>query len=453
MSENDTISAICSGVGGALTVIRISGADALRIGNSIWKSKNTLSAETTGRFMLGKILPNLNNGAGESAFAVFMKSPNTFTGEDIVELHAHGGSYNGKRLLDAVINTGGRHAKPGEFTYRAFLNGKMDLTQAEAVADLIASNSNMAVRLAERQMSGVLGEKISGIKNKLLDILVDCEARVDFPEEELDFKPVEEVVTVLNEISSDIKKLYDTGRDGIIIRDGVKVVIAGRPNAGKSSLLNLLLGYDRAITTNVPGTTRDTLEEFATIRGIPVKLIDTAGIRETEDAVEKIGVSRALDILKQSHVLLWVLDSASEEIELELHELEKYAVMNVPVIAIWNKIDIADSLKIRETLFPTVRISIKEQTGIDELLNLFEKAVWEGGHEHEPEIAVSSRHAKCLFEAYEQIPPAIETILQHDWELAAVNLKTAVSALGNIIGEDAIIDIYGTIFSKFCIGK
>jgi len=453
MNENDTISAICSGIGGALTVIRISGADALNIGNSIWKSKNKLSIETAGRFMLGKILPNLNNGAGESAFAVFMKAPNTFTGEDIVELHAHGGNYNGKRLLEAVINAGGRQANPGEFTYRAFLNGKMDLTQAEAVADLIASNNDMAVRLAERQMSGVLGTKVTELKDQLLDILIDCEARVDFPDEELDFRPVKEVITVLSKISNEIKKLYDTGRDGIIIRDGVKVVIAGRPNAGKSSLLNLLLGYDRAITTDVPGTTRDTLEELASIRGIPVKLIDTAGIRETEDVVEKIGVSRSLDAVKQSHILLWVLDSSSEEIELELRELERYAVMNVPVIAIWNKADIADRLKIKETSFPTVKISIKEQTGIEDLLDLFEKTVWEGEHQHEPEIAVSLRHAQLLFESYEQIPLAVETISNQDWELAAVNLKAAVSALGNVVGEDATIDIYGTIFSKFCIGK
>jgi tRNA modification GTPase len=453
MNENDTIAAICSGVGGAITVIRISGVSASEIGNKIWKSSTKLSLSNKRKFLLGRILPDAK-GIGETAFAVFTPGPKTFTGEDVVEIHAHGGNYNAKRLLTEIIDAGARQASPGEFTYRAFINGKMDLTQAEAVSDLITANSNMAIHLAERQMDGVLGRKINELRNEIVEILVDCEARLDFPEEELDFMPGKKVVNTLFNVKSEVNKLYKTRIEGSILRDGIRVVIAGKPNVGKSSFLNLLLGFDRAITTEIPGTTRDTLEEFTNIRGIPVRLIDTAGLRESDDIIEGIGINRTLTSIKRSQIILWILDASADDIEMELAEMHEHLKHYNSVIAVWNKIDLAkDISKLPEIKLPAVKISVKEQKGIEEFLDIFEKSAWDRPHVEEPEIAVSQRHADFLLESYNLIPDIISNINDEDWELAAVSLKAVAIALGNIIGEDATLDIYETIFSKFCIGK
>ncbi|MCP4178009.1 MAG: tRNA uridine-5-carboxymethylaminomethyl(34) synthesis GTPase MnmE [bacterium] len=453
MNENDTVAAICSGVGGAITVIRISGILALKIGNTIWKSSTELSLSNSRKFLLGKILPDFK-GIGETAFAVFTPGPKTFTGEDVVEIHAHGGNYNAKRLLNEIIDAGARQASPGEFTYRAFINGKLDLTQAEAVSDLITANSNMAIHLAERQMDGVLGRKINELRNDIVEILVDCEARLDFPEEELDFMSISKVLNTLSDVENEINTLYKTRIDGAVLRDGIRVVIAGKPNVGKSSLLNLLLGFDRAITTEIPGTTRDTLEEFTNIRGIPVRLIDTAGIRESDNIIEEIGINRTKTSIKRSQVILWILDASADDVELEIAEMREHLKYYSSVIAIWNKIDLArNDLKLPVLKLPSVSISVKDQKGIEEFLDIFEKSVWDRPHVEEPEIAVSQRHADFLLESYNLIPDIVNSINDEDWELAAASLKSVAIALGNIIGEDATLDIYETIFSKFCIGK
>ncbi len=454
MNDEDTIAAICSGVGSSVTIVRISGRMSLEIGNKVWKSKKKkLCFEHRRLLMYGWIYPD-NDPVGEPVLAVYMPGPKSFTGEDIVEIHAHGGSFNSRRVLDEVIRCGARQAGPGEFTFRAFINGKLDLTQAEAVADLITANSNMAVHLAERQMDGVLGRKISEIRNELITMLVECESRLDFPEEELDFIPVKEHLKQLSNIKTEIENLYSTRKEGTVLRDGIRVVIAGRPNAGKSSLLNLLLGYDRAITTSIPGTTRDTLEEFANVRGIPVKLIDTAGIRQSDNLIEEIGIKRTLSSLKRSQVTVWLLDASYKDLAEEQAEMEKHLKGVKNVIALWNKVDqVDDPEDLPDTLFSTVRISVTEKVGIDRFLNIFEKLVWEHPHATEPEIAVSARHAELLAQSLELISDIINTLSDEDWELAAVSLRTTVSALGNIIGEEADLDIYETIFSKFCIGK
>jgi tRNA modification GTPase len=454
MNEEDTIAAICSGVGSSVTVIRISGKMALEIGNKAWKSKRKkLCLENRRILMLGRIYPN-DDPVGESVLAVYMPCPRSYTGEDIVEIHAHGGSFNARRVLEEVIKCGARQAGPGEFTFRAFINGKLDLTQAEAVSDLITANSNMEVHLAERQMDGILGRKITEIRNELIEMLAECESRLDFPEEELDFIPIKEHLKQLANIKLEIEKLYSTRKEGAVLRDGIRVVIAGRPNAGKSSLLNLLLGYDRAITTSIPGTTRDTLEEFANVRGIPVKLIDTAGIRKSDNLIEEIGIKRSLSSLKRSQVTVWLLDALCDDLEKERREMEKHLKNAKNVIAVWNKIDqVTNPENLPSTQFPTVKISVTEKTGIDSFLNIFEKLVWEHPHATEPEIAVSARHAELLAQSLELIPDIIDTLSDEDWELSAISLRTTVSALGNIIGEEADLDIYETIFSKFCIGK
>jgi len=453
MNEDDTIAAICSGVGGAVTIIRISGKESLNIGNKIWKSRKSLSFKNKRKMSFGKILPD-DKGIGEHALAVYMPEPSSYTGEDVVEIHAHGGSFNAKRLLNELVLVGARLAGPGEFTFRAFMNGKLDLTQAEAVSDIITANSDMALHLAERQMDGILGRKIRSIRDRLIDILVECESRVDFPEEELDFVPVKKQVEVLNQLKNEVQKLYNTRSEGAVLRDGIRVVIAGRPNAGKSSLLNHLLGYDRAITTEIPGTTRDTLEEFANIRGIPVKLIDTAGLRKSDDQIEAIGIQRTISSLKRSEVTIWILDASSDDLEKEIREMHKHIRSLKNVITVWNKTDLYPNPdELLEFTLPTARISIKNKSGIEKFLNIFEKIVWEHPHMNEPEIAVSVRHAELLAQVLELFPDIITTLTDNDWELAAVSLKCIASFLAEIIGEEANLDIYETIFSKFCIGK
>ena len=481
MNENDTIAAICSGVGSAITIVRISGKNALNVGNNVWKSQKKVLCRKNRRQMLFGKFYSKDDKTGETALAVFMPEPQSYTGEDVVEIQAHGGAFNARRLIEEIIKSGARQAEAGEFTYRAFINGKLDLTQAEAVADLISANSSMAMHLAEKQMDGVLGRKINQIRESLINILVECESRVDFPEEELDFVPIEKHILELNRILEELNTLYDTRIEGSVLREGIRVVIAGKPNSGKSSLLNLLLGYDRAITTDIPGTTRDTLEEIANIRGIPVKLIDTAGVRDSNDPIEEIGVNRTLLSLKRSQVTIWLLDASTSDIDEEIREMKDRIKDQKNVIIVWNKIDILENREKRignrgkgienselqilgtrartieiglpEVHYPEVRISVKENSGIDELLNIFEKAVWDHPHLHEPEIAVSARHAVYLSDAIEILPDALITLEDEDWELASVSIKVAVNALGNIIGEDASLDIYKSIFSKFCIGK
>ena len=466
MNDNDTIASICSGVGSAITIVRISGKNACNVGNKVWKSKKKKLVYKNRRQMLFGKFYSERDTTGETALAVYMPAPQSYTGEDVVEIHAHGGSFNARRVIEEIVKSGARQASAGEFTYRAFINGKLDLTQAEAVADLISANSSMAMHLAEKQMDGVLGKKINQIREILINILVECESRVDFPEEELDFIPVNEHISNIGIVLKDLNKLYNTRTEGNVLREGIRVVIAGRPNAGKSSLLNLLLGFDRAITTDIPGTTRDTLEEIANIRGIPVKLIDTAGVRSSNDPIEEIGVNRTLSSLKRSQVTIWLLDASAPDINEEIKELEKRLKGQKNVIVAWNKIDILESRKkkienrrqkedciLPKTNFSEVKISVIENKGIDELLNLFEKTVWNHPHLNEPEIAVSTRHAEYLQEALVALPDAINTLKDEDWELASVSIKAAVNALGYIVGEDASLDIYKSIFSKFCIGK
>lgn len=421
----------------------------------MWKAREPLESHPPRTLVLGVARP-LSADAGEPAMAVHMPAPRSYTGEDVVEIHAHGGNLNARLLLQAIISSGlARHAEPGEFTYRAFINGKLDLTQAEAVADLIASHSRLSVSMAERQMGGALGSEIREIRQQLIDLLADCESRSDFPDEGLGFDPPEKLAASTQALTARLRKLYDTRRDGAVLRGGVRIVIAGRPNTGKSSLLNLLLGYDRAITSDIPGTTRDTIEEDVTLRGIPVTLVDTAGIRESEDAIEASGVERARKSIECSQVVIWLMDCAADDRSAELTELVNGTRGVRNVIAAWNKIDLLgrDDQAPDASDFLTIRLSVLRREGVEELLDAIERAVW-GGPRHEiPDIAVSARHAGLLESAIGALPEAEKLLSLGRWELAAIPLRSAVSALGDIIGEGASFDVYETIFSKFCIGK
>ncbi len=448
----DTIAAISTGTGGAVSIIRISGSDSLAIGNSIWHGALKLSPRNRRKAILGKCTSR-NPLFSEQAIAIFYQAPHSYTGDDVVEIQCHGGALVTRKVLEIALMAGARQAAPGEFTFRAFMNGKLDLTQAEAVCDIISAQSSMALNLAERQAAGILGRNVHEIRSLLVNVLSECESRMDFGEENLDWQSPKKLISTIDKASEGISALLKYRTEGAVLREGVRVVIAGKPNVGKSSLLNLLLGYDRAIVTSLPGTTRDTVEELASIRNIPVRLIDTAGIREADNIIENKGIERSLASIKQAQIILWLLDVSANPTA-EIKTLNEHASGKENVIAVWNKTDLlAKSAKLPATGIETVKISIEERSGIDELMDHIEKMIWGYPHASEPETAVSSRHAALLVEALEAVPGAVEKIRSQEWELASVNLRAAISALGRITGEDASPDILDEIFSRFCIGK
>ena len=458
MNTIETITALCTVPGGAISIIRISGNEALSIGNKVWKGNKKLSEKNIRKMLFGHCLSSDDLHTSDPALAVFMKKPFSYTGEDVVEIHCHGGPLVSKKLLNTIINYGARHAEPGEFTFRSFINGKMDLTQAEAVGDVITAHCDMALKIAEKQIDGVLGEKIRKLRIQLIEIKSEIESRMDFSEEELDWLTTEELNSSTQQVLKEINKLLDTKNEGVILREGVKLVIAGRPNVGKSSLLNLLLGYERAIVTPMPGTTRDTLEEFATLRNIPVKMIDTAGIRESSDIIEAKGIERSINSINRANIILWLMNAAENpEEEFKIMQEKTNGIKNI--IPVWNKSDLVKNkdmlnqlLKKQNQVNP-IMISVAKEQGIENLLDAFEKIVWHGKHHGETETAVSSRHAALLETAKTAVIDAMENISNEDWELAAVGLNKAIYSLGSITGETVDPDILDTIFSKFCIGK
>ena len=450
MNTVDTICAVASGVGGAIAIIRLSGRAALRIGNEIWRGSAPLERATARRMNLGKIV-----GVGDAALAVYMPAPNSYTGEDVVELQCHGGALVSRRVLELAIAAGARLAAPGEFTFRAFVNGKLDLTQAEAVGDIITAGSDIALELAENQLSGALSRRIAALRADMTDILGDVESRLDFPEEHLGWEAKELLADRIAAAMTSVGELAATIEAGRCYREGVSLVIAGRPNVGKSSLLNALLGRDRAIVSDIPGTTRDTLEEFATLRNIPVRLTDTAGIRQGAEPLEALGIERSKRSLRSGEIVFWLLDASAPELAEELEFLrDELAAVSSPVIAIWNKRDLAPERELPPTGVTTAVVSVKENLGLSELLDVFEREVWCGTAQFaRPEVAVNERQRGLLSTAIEALAAVLPELENEDWELAAVQLRLAVNALGEITGETAGLDILDNIFSRFCIGK
>ena len=443
MNTTDTIAAPASAVGGAVTVIRISGPEALTVLKKVWQGKNDPGKESNFRKML------LGNVKGDPALAVFMPGPRSYTGDDVAEIHCHGGAAAAANAVEALLSAGARSAEPGEFTFRAFVNGKLDLTQAEAVSDLISAGSNAALKLAERQLAGSLSEKLNGIYEKISALISECEARLDFPDEELDFDPQD--AGKIEDIRKHIKNLLDSGRAGALIRDGIDVVLAGKPNAGKSSLFNLLAGSERAIVTPIPGTTRDTVESQIVLCDLPVKLTDTAGLRETPDPVEQLGVARSRRAIAAAKVVFWVLDASADDLQSEAAGIEF-----IPgTIAVWNKCDLlAPDTVLPQLPCPAVRISATENTNIDDLLAEFTKTVYgEKENARIPEVAVNARAKALLEEAESALQQALIQFADSDFELAASDLRNALHAIGKITGKSSDPDVLDEIFRNFCIGK
>ena len=467
--ENDTIAAVCTGTGGAVSIIRISGPRALDVVRAVWRGKRLPGPDCPRVMLYGRLVSGDKDeaGTGEPSLAVFMPGPHSFTGEDVAEIHCHGGSFAARRALRLALGAGARLAQNGEFTRRAFLNGKLDLTQAEGVLDLINAGSERAGLLAERQLNGAVGSLIREIRAEVVHLLSECESRLDFSEEDLDWMPPETFCKNVAALRKRAAELALTARAGNLIRDGVALVIAGPPNAGKSSLLNRMLGYDRAIVTPIPGTTRDTLEESVSIGGIRFRVTDTAGLREAEqaDPVEAMGMERSQQSLGAADIVLWLLDASAPaetfQAQFEVMQRARSAVRG-KFIPCWNKMDEAagsDALNQAESAIAdrTVfeHISARTGDGLESLFRRLEETAWDGlpAAAQSGAAAVSERHAALLEQAANHLDAASEDAARGSWELAGSSLRTAAELIGCITGETATPDILDEIFSRFCIGK
>ncbi|MDB6034267.1 MAG: mnmE [Verrucomicrobiales bacterium] len=457
MLVDDTIAAIATPLGeGGLAVIRISGPEALTVADKcfapIGKHSQKPSLVPSHTLHYGKIA-RAGQTVDEVMLAV-MRAPRTFTREDVVEISCHGGLLPAKLVLDAILENGARLAQPGEFTKRAFLNGRLDLTQAEAVADLIHSRTEMALTAAHEQLSGKLSKRINQLRDDLIKTLAHVEAHIDFPDEDIAPDTKELLIQRLRDAVSFMDSLLRTADEGQILRRGIRAAIIGRPNAGKSSLLNQLLGHDRAIVSPIAGTTRDTIEETANIRGLPVIFVDTAGLREAGDTIEAEGIRRSHETLTRAELILHVLD-ASEPITVEDQKyLEEFK--GKKRILVRNKTDLPPRLQLPPAFKNSlVDVSCLTGRGLEDLKDAIKSLVWSGEIKAEMlQVMINSRHQEALKRAKTATERTAEALEQDlTLELAALDLRIAVNAVGEIVGKTSTEDLLDSIFSQFCIGK
>ncbi len=451
----ETIAAIATAQAtGAIAILRLSGDTALEVAKCVFKSKADLDKNIR-KMCYGEFLAR-DGKAIDSGLAVYMKAPNSYTGEDTVELFCHGSLVSQREILEALCANGARHAKAGEFTRRAFLNGKLELSQAEAVIDLIDAETVEAARNAEAQLEGHMGKKITAVRDKILDVIASFYAYVDYPDEEITENSQSETVKILNSANDILSKLYDSFDQGRILKDGVRCALVGRPNVGKSSVLNALLGYDRSIVSDIPGTTRDTVEEKVRVGNIHLRLIDTAGLRASSDEIEKIGIERTEKSLENAELVLAVFDGSNE---LKAEDEKVIALSEGKcAIALVNKNDLDLKIniqRIKDSFGERVCVlSARENSGIDELCSMiceiFEnREVYASG-----EIITNARHAQAIFDAKEKISSAINTLESgFTPDIAISDLEGAVDKLGEITGQTASEQILGRIFERFCVGK
>jgi len=466
MYNEDTIAAISTPHGtGGIGIIRISGPDSFDIAQKIFKGKKRFEEMKSHTISYGKIVDPSSGETLDEVLITKMQKPHTFTTEDVVEINCHGGMVVLKNILELVIKQGARLAEPGEFSKRAFLNGRLDLSQAEAIIDLINSKTERSSKIAVRQLEGKLSAKIREIKNILIELIAHIEVTVDYPEDDIEEITGNMVYNRLKEIQGKLRSLLDSYENGRILREGVDAVIVGKPNVGKSSLLNELSGKNRAIVTDIPGTTRDIIEEYININGIPLRLLDTAGIRETEDVVEKIGVERTKKAIEDAQLLIVMIDAGVGMDEEEKNLLKK--LKDRKVIVVINKVDAADGEKIKsieaeiESVTEEtgeinhVRTSLKTGVGIDELINTITGLFISGNIDMGSEEIVSNiRHKNLIEKALHDVTRAMDA---HEsgmpLDMMTIDIRSAAENLGLITGESISEDVANEIFSKFCLGK
>src|SRR3990172_3022180 len=454
----DTISAISTPPGeGGIGIVRVSGPASISIAKKIFTTPKgeSLNGVESHKLIHGYIKdPDTRKNIDEVLLAV-MHSPKSFTGEDVVEISCHGGSLPLNKILSLTIKSGARLAEPGEFTKRAFLNGRLNLLQAEAVIDIIKSKSDTALESAMNQLQGGLAKQIASIRNKLIDILAEIETDIDFPEEDIEFKNKLEFKKGLESVLTEIGQLVDSYRYGKIYREGVSVVIAGRPNVGKSSLMNALLNEDRAIVTSIPGTTRDTIEEGLNINGLTIKIVDTAGIRESEGFVEQEGIKRTQKAIEGAGLIIFLLDGSEGLREKDKDLIKEIKQKNKPVIIAINKIDVGNKNSSEWTGGEFLKISALKNIGLDELRNKIFDIIY-NGHCKTPEgiFITRDRHRERLSKAHDSLSKAVNAINQNlSSEFIAADLRLSLESLGEITGETYSEDVLNRIFQEFCIGK
>ncbi|MFS4979529.1 tRNA uridine-5-carboxymethylaminomethyl(34) synthesis GTPase MnmE [Staphylococcus aureus] len=456
----DTITSISTPMGeGAIGIVRLSGPQAVEIADKLYKGKHLLNDVPSHTINYGHIIDPESKEVVEEVMVSVLRAPKTFTREDIIEINCHGGILTINRVLELTMTYGARMAEPGEFTKRAFLNGRIDLSQAEAVMDFIRSKTDRANKVAMNQIEGRLSDLIKKQRQSILEILAQVEVNIDYPEyDDVEDATTEFLLEQSKEIKQEINRLLDTGAQGKIMREGLSTVIVGKPNVGKSSMLNNLIQDNKAIVTEVAGTTRDVLEEYVNVRGVPLRLVDTAGIRETEDIVEKIGVERSRKALSQADLILFVLNN-NEALTQEDYTLYE-VVKNEDVIVIVNKMDLEQNIDINEVKdmignTPLIQTSMLKQEGIDELEIQIRDLFFGGEVQNQDMTYVSnSRHISLLKQARQTIQDAIDAAESGvPMDMVQIDLTRTWEILGEIIGETASDELIDQLFSQFCLGK
>ena len=447
---------------GGIGIIRMSGKNCFEILEKIFinNKKEKLNIEKIKGYTIqyGYIIDSESNEIIDEVLVSFFKNPKSYTRENMCEINSHGGMIVEKRILEQCLKNGANLAEPGEFTKRAFLNGRIDLSQAESIIDIINSKTEKEAKASVNQLQGFLSENITKIRHELLDIMADIEASIDYPEYDIEEVTNMKAIHTLSTVKNQLKELESSFNSGKILKEGIKTAIIGRPNAGKSSLLNTILKEERAIVSDIEGTTRDTIEEFVTIKGIPLKIIDTAGIRNTNDKIEEIGVEKALKVANDADLILAIFDNTKELNEEDLKILE--LIKNKNAIILLNKIDIKDNClenkkEIKDTNKKIIKISAKNRNGIEELYKEIEKMF------NIKEIDIDNgtlitnvRHKNQITSAIKSMEEAINAInLNLPIDIISISIKQTLEDLGKITGENVTEDIINEIFSKFCLGK
>lgn len=459
MFLSDTIAAISTGMtNSGIGIVRISGNDAFEIADKIFQSKNgskKVSEMRSHTVHYGYIFDG--ETVVDEVLLTVMKAPNTYTKEDIVEINCHGGIVVVNKVLETVLTYGARPAEPGEFTKRAFLNGRIDLTQAEAVIDVINAKNSYALSNSVNQLKGVVSDKIIKIREKIMENIAFIEAALDDPEHISLENYSEELIKMVRECKGELKKLIDSADNGRVINEGIRTVILGKPNAGKSSFLNSLIGEERAIVTEIEGTTRDTLEENIRIHGISLNIVDTAGIRDTEDKVEQIGVDKARKCAENADLIIYVVDSSrkldqNDEEIIEMMKEKKSMIL-------FNKCDLESAITVEDikklTEAPIVKISAKLGDGIEEFEDLLKEMFFQGKINLNDEVFLTNARQKSdISNAYQSLCMVEKSIMDEMPEdFYTIDLMNAYESLGRVVGESVEDDLVDTIFSKFCMGK
>jgi len=456
----DTIAAVVTAAGeSSVGIIRLSGADALKIASNVYHGKADLINAPSHTIHYGHVYDPKNDKIIDEALFMLMRGPRSFTGEDVVEIQCHGGILVVRNVLQLVLANGARLAEQGEYSKRAFLNGRLDLAQAESIMDIVQARSDKGIDLALNQLNGNLSDMVRVLRQDLLELVAFIQADIDYPDDDIERLSLNEMEDRVEVIKTKIEKVLLTAKKGKMIKDGLKVVIAGQPNVGKSSLMNALLGTNRAIVTNIPGTTRDFIEEYLQIGGIPVKLIDTAGIRETDNIVEKIGVDKAHEFLESADLILYVLDGSQS-----LQEKDKNLLDNIAdkqVIFLLNKQDLGISSQLKDELNIikkeniVLEISAMEERGITELEQKIIDLCFAGDLTISNTVTVSNaRHIQILEDCLNHFQGFLNGArLGLSVDFLVIDLQNAWEKLGKIIGESVEEDLLNQIFSQFCLGK